>query len=301
MSALPAAPAARARGGHPGPRADQAVRPHPGPRPAGPDRPARLDLRPARAQRGGQDDHHPDPDRAGPAQRRERLGRRRDRRPGPAGAAPVSIGYLDQDPRFYGWMRGRELLELVGRLHGLEGAELRARVVRDARADRPDRRGRAPDRRLLGRHAPAAGHRPGDAPRAPRADPGRAGQLARSGGPARPAGADQQACGATRRSLISTHVLADVERICDRVAILAPRPPGHRGSAGGAPRRPRPARSTASSRQPARMQRVATLVAGSGRRRGVPTSASAGEAIRVTVSDPAAAAGAILPSSWPAA
>jgi len=38
------------------------------------------------------------------------------------------LGYLDQDPRFYGWMRDRELLELVGRLDGLEGAELRDRV-----------------------------------------------------------------------------------------------------------------------------------------------------------------------------
>jgi len=38
------------------------------------------------------------------------------------------IGYLDQDPRFYGWMKGRELLELVGRLHGFDGEELRRRV-----------------------------------------------------------------------------------------------------------------------------------------------------------------------------
>jgi ABC-2 type transport system ATP-binding protein len=29
------------------------------------------------------------------------------------------LGYLDQDPRFYPWMKGRELLELVGRLQGL--------------------------------------------------------------------------------------------------------------------------------------------------------------------------------------
>ena len=36
------------------------------------------------------------------------------------------LGYLDQDPRFYGWMKGRELLELVGRLHGLGGAALRS-------------------------------------------------------------------------------------------------------------------------------------------------------------------------------
>jgi ABC-2 type transport system ATP-binding protein len=39
-----------------------------------------------------------------------------------------NIGYLDQDPRFYGWMRGREMLEMVGRLHGLHGHELRQRV-----------------------------------------------------------------------------------------------------------------------------------------------------------------------------
>ena len=39
------------------------------------------------------------------------------------------LGYLDQDPRFYSWMKGRELLELVGRLHGLGGAELRSRVA----------------------------------------------------------------------------------------------------------------------------------------------------------------------------
>jgi ABC-2 type transport system ATP-binding protein len=38
------------------------------------------------------------------------------------------IGALDQDPRYYGWMTGRELLAFVGRLHGLDGPVLRARV-----------------------------------------------------------------------------------------------------------------------------------------------------------------------------
>ena len=38
------------------------------------------------------------------------------------------IGYLDQEPRYYGWMRGRELLQLAGSLHGMTGAALRARV-----------------------------------------------------------------------------------------------------------------------------------------------------------------------------
>jgi ABC-2 type transport system ATP-binding protein len=47
---------------------------------------------------------------------------------GTSGELARNIGYLDQDPRFYGWMRGRELLNMVGQLHGLHGAALRARV-----------------------------------------------------------------------------------------------------------------------------------------------------------------------------
>jgi ABC-2 type transport system ATP-binding protein len=47
---------------------------------------------------------------------------------GTGGQLARHIGYLDQDPRFYGWMKGRELLEMVGELHGLHGAELRQRV-----------------------------------------------------------------------------------------------------------------------------------------------------------------------------
>ena len=38
------------------------------------------------------------------------------------------IGYLDQNPQFYGWMKARELLELVGRTYDLNGPELRTRV-----------------------------------------------------------------------------------------------------------------------------------------------------------------------------
>jgi ABC-2 type transport system ATP-binding protein len=38
------------------------------------------------------------------------------------------IGHLDQAPRFYPWMRGRELLEFAGELFGLRGRALRARV-----------------------------------------------------------------------------------------------------------------------------------------------------------------------------
>ena len=38
------------------------------------------------------------------------------------------ISVLDQAPRYYGWMRGRELLAFVGELFGLRGTELRSRV-----------------------------------------------------------------------------------------------------------------------------------------------------------------------------
>ncbi|HEX8727042.1 MAG TPA: ABC transporter ATP-binding protein [Ktedonobacterales bacterium] len=38
------------------------------------------------------------------------------------------IGFLDQSPQYYGWMRGRELLTFVGEIFGLRGKALRERV-----------------------------------------------------------------------------------------------------------------------------------------------------------------------------
>ncbi|TFG66451.1 MAG: ABC transporter ATP-binding protein, partial [Thermomicrobiales bacterium] len=43
-------------------------------------------------------------------------------------AARRGIGVLDQDPRYYGWMTGRELVELAGRLQNLTVADARARA-----------------------------------------------------------------------------------------------------------------------------------------------------------------------------
>jgi hypothetical protein len=85
-------------------RPDQALRRRrrrPGP--PEPDRPERQHLRLPGAQRGRQDDDSPAPDRP----RHARPGRA----PWPAsiggtgGELARNIGYLDQDPRFYGWMR----------------------------------------------------------------------------------------------------------------------------------------------------------------------------------------------------
>ncbi len=129
------------------------------------------------------------------------------------------IGYLDQDPRFYSWMTGRELLEFVGRLHGLRGPALTGRVRTVLEQ--------------IGLEA-AAGRRIGGY----------------SGGMRQRLGIGQALVNQPRllildepvssldpegrRDLleliadlrneatvvVSTHVLADAERICDRVAIL---------------------------------------------------------------------------------
>jgi ABC-2 type transport system ATP-binding protein len=130
-----------------------------------------------------------------------------------------SLGYLEQDPRAYGWMTGREQLTLLARLHGLDGPALTAAV--DAALARVDLVGAA-DRRTgtysggmrqrLG-IAGALVHRPRivilDEPASSLDPEGRRDVLeliASFGGEA--------------TVLFSTHVLADVERICSHIAIL---------------------------------------------------------------------------------
>jgi ABC-2 type transport system ATP-binding protein len=129
------------------------------------------------------------------------------------------IGYLDQDPRFYPWMKGRELLELVGRLHGLEGQDFRTRV-REA-LDRAGLAGAA--NRRIGTYSGGMRQRLGvaqallnrpevvilDEPVSSLDPEGRRDVLQL-----------MTAIAADTTVVFSTHVLADVERICDRVAIL---------------------------------------------------------------------------------
>ena len=102
------------------------------------------------------------------------------------------IGFLDQDPRYYGWATGSELVMFVGLLHGMSGSALEAPDRRGPRPGRPDRGGRPAGRDLLGRDASAPGHRPGAREPAGRPHPRRAGELARPGGPARPPGAHRR-------------------------------------------------------------------------------------------------------------
>ena len=203
------------------------------------------------------------------------------------------LGYLDQDPRFYSWMKGRELLELVGRLYGLGGAELRTRVAgmleRTGLAGAAERRigGYSGGMRQRLGIAQALVHAPEllilDEPVSSLDPEGRRDLLELVAG-----------LRGEATVVFSTHVLADVERICDRVAILDR---GRRVTEG-----PLEELLAAHARpiynlDPAPRQdaAVAALLA---RLRAAPwttdvTATAVG--IRVTVADPAAAAGAILP------
>ena len=129
------------------------------------------------------------------------------------------ISYLDQAPQFYGWMRGRELLAFIGELFGLRGATLAARVdevlALVGLADAAHRRIHAYSggmRQRLGL-AQALLNRPEvlflDEP-VTALDP--AGRHAMLDVIARLRG--------TATVLMSSHILADIERVCDRVAIL---------------------------------------------------------------------------------
>ena len=129
------------------------------------------------------------------------------------------IGVLDQDPRYYGWMRGRELVEMVARLHGRNRAEARRRagavLERVGLADAAERRIRGYSggmRQRLG-IAQALVDRPRllvlDEPVSSLDPEGRRDVLALI--------AEVRE---TATVIFSTHVLSDIERICDRVGIL---------------------------------------------------------------------------------
>ncbi len=135
------------------------------------------------------------------------------------GALARRIGVLDQNPRLFGWMRGRELLEFSGRLLGLDGRILRIRVDEvlelvglTSAARRPVGGYSGGMRQRLGIGA-AILHRPAvlflDEPVSALDPEGRRDVLEII------AGLRDNAT-----IVMSTHILGDVERICDQVAIL---------------------------------------------------------------------------------
>jgi ABC-2 type transport system ATP-binding protein len=131
-----------------------------------------------------------------------------------------SIGVLDQSPRFYGWMRGRELVDLAGRLAGLDGQALRDRTASALEQTGLTDAGR----RRIGGYSGGMRQRLGiaaalvaqpallilDEPVSSLDPEGRRDLLSLI--------ADLRGSATV---IFSTHVLDDVERICDRVGILA--------------------------------------------------------------------------------
>ncbi|HVX29062.1 MAG TPA: ABC transporter ATP-binding protein [Nitrolancea sp.] len=129
------------------------------------------------------------------------------------------ISYLDQQPQFYNWMRGRELLEFTGQLFGLHGAELSARVVEvlalTGIADAAERKvgGYSGGMRQRLGLAQALINQPDvlflDEPVSSLDPAGRHDLLSII-----------DSLRATTTVFMSSHILADIERVCDRVAII---------------------------------------------------------------------------------
>ena len=129
------------------------------------------------------------------------------------------FGYLDQDPRFHNWMTPRELLDLVGRLYRMADADRRTRIdealeiagLTDA-SRRPIGTLSGGMRQRLG-VAQAILNRPPilllDEPVSSLDPEGRVDMLEVI-----------RRLGGSSTVLFSTHILTDVERVCDRVAIL---------------------------------------------------------------------------------
>jgi len=130
-----------------------------------------------------------------------------------------SIGVLDQDPRYYGWMTGRELVVLAGRLQRLSSAEAARRATETldvvGLADAAMRRisGYSGGMRQRLGIAQALVSRPRllvlDEPVSSLDPEGRRDLLVLI-----------EQLGATATVIFSTHVLTDIERICDRVGII---------------------------------------------------------------------------------
>jgi ABC-2 type transport system ATP-binding protein len=129
------------------------------------------------------------------------------------------IGYLPQDPSFYSWMSGREMLDYVGRVFGLPAHERNARVKELLELSGLTKAAR----RRIGGYSGGMRHRLGiaqalmnrpavlllDEPVSSLDPVGRKDLL-------------ELIEGLRGRCtvLMSTHILADVERVCDTVGII---------------------------------------------------------------------------------
>ncbi len=129
------------------------------------------------------------------------------------------ISALDQQPQFYSWMRGRELLAFVGELYGMRGTALRARVDEALVATGLT----SASQRRIGGYSGGMRQRLGlaqalmnhpevyflDEPASSLDPEGRHDILSIIEG-----------LRGRATVFMSTHILADVERVCDHVAII---------------------------------------------------------------------------------
>ena len=129
------------------------------------------------------------------------------------------VGYLPESPAFYGWMTGREFLRFSGELYGLYGNGAKTRVGQLLEqvdlTEAADRKVKGYSRGMQQRLglAQALVHKPEvlflDEPASALDPMGRRDMLE----------AISSLKGQTT-VFVSTHILADVERVCDRVAII---------------------------------------------------------------------------------
>ncbi len=129
------------------------------------------------------------------------------------------VGYLPEAPAFYGWMTGREFLRFSGELYGLNIREARVRagelLDNVNLADAADRKVKGYSRGMQQRLglAQALMHRPEvlflDEPASALDPMGRRDMLE-----------TMNSLKGQTTVFVSTHILADVERVCDRVAII---------------------------------------------------------------------------------
>ena len=137
-----------------------------------------------------------------------------------SGATARLVGYLAEDPQFYSWMSGREFLRYSGQLFGLGGPTLERRIdellalvgLTEAGGRRLGGYSHGMRQRLGIAHALV--HDPPvvilDEPVSALDPLGRREVLALLA-----------RLGKERLIFMSTHILADVERVCDHVAVLA--------------------------------------------------------------------------------
>jgi ABC-2 type transport system ATP-binding protein len=135
------------------------------------------------------------------------------------GEARRHFGYLPEEPHIYGWMKGREFLTLIGRLAGLEGRTLKERVnqmmERAGLKEAANRRVGGYSRGMRQRLglAQALITRPPvvflDEPTSALDPVGRRDVLTLI-----------ETLRGETTVFLSTHILGDVERVCDQVGIL---------------------------------------------------------------------------------